>query len=200
MRLGWALSFPPSSQISLLCSPQWRIQDWIWGHYLDAWSFLSQQLIIRSAAPTHPFLQLQVLLFPLPTDLTHPNPWNFIFHFVCVTLGSSWGDVWNGRNPCALAAPAAPTLRWGVPAAKTQPLEFCLAWTSKLRLLPGIVYYEGGRWEKSKSVLLFHHFAVIKISVQAQIPFVHYIPKPTLASNNNCSSQSGLKFQFYAVA
>lgn len=49
-------------------------------------------------------------------------------------------------------------------------------------------------WEKSEPLVLFHHFAVIKISVQAQIPFMHYISKPTLASNN-CLSQTCLKFQ-----
>lgn len=135
------------------------------GFGVIAWSLQSQQLIIRSAAPTHPFLQLQVFLFPLPTALTHPNPWDFIFNFVCVTVGSRWGDVLDAGNPCALTAPAAPTLSWGAPTAKTQHLQFCLAWTSELRLLPGVAPIKEGRWKKSKSVLLFHHFAMIEISV-----------------------------------
>lgn len=164
--LGWALSLHPKS---LCCAfPQWRIQDCIWGHCLEP----PEPAAHPQICCTHPSFPAASHCSYTPKSILYLY---FRFHLVCVAFGSSWGDVLNAGNPCALTAPAAPTLSWGVPTTKTQPLEFCLAWTSKLRLLPGIVSIKEQRWEGSESVVLFHHFAVIKISVQAQIPFVHYI-------------------------
>lgn len=87
VRLGWALALPPSSQISLLWFPPMEDSG------LDLGSLPACPEPPEPAAHhqicciPNPFQQLPVFLFPLPTALTHPNPWNFIFSLCVYLLG-----------------------------------------------------------------------------------------------------------------